>query len=114
MHTTKFGSAMKRLTLIIVVAIALTPSAAIAQTPIKIHSNKFALADDVKLGQEAAAEAEKKLPLVRDQQIEGYVQRVGQRLAAAIPQEFQHPEFQYNFKVVAAKDINAFALPGGS
>src|SRR4030095_9786759 len=33
--------------------------------------------------------------------------------AGAIPPEFQHPEFQYSFKVVDAKDINAFALPGG-
>ena len=38
---------------------------------------------------------------------------VGQRLVAAIPSEFQHPEFQYYFKVVNARDINAFALPGG-
>jgi predicted Zn-dependent protease len=31
----------------------------------------------------------------------------------AIPREFQHPEFNYYFKVVNARDINAFALPGG-
>jgi hypothetical protein len=31
----------------------------------------------------------------------------------AIPSEFQHPEFQYYFKIVNARDINAFALPGG-
>ena len=41
-----------------------------------------------------------------------YVERVGSRLAAAIPPEFQHPEFRYTFKVVNAR-INAFALPGG-
>src|SRR3989442_13905735 len=35
------------------------------------------------------------------------------RLVSAIPPEFQHPEFQYYFKVVNASDINAFALPGG-
>jgi predicted Zn-dependent protease len=38
---------------------------------------------------------------------------VGERLVAAIPQQFQHPEFDYFFKVVNARDINAFALPGG-
>jgi hypothetical protein len=32
---------------------------------------------------------------------------------AGIPPEFQHPEFRYSFKVVSAKEINAFALPGG-
>jgi len=53
------------------------------------------------------------MQLVREPQLEGYVQRVGQRLAGSIPQEFQHPEFQYSFKVVNAKEINAFALPGG-
>ncbi|MCA1850502.1 MAG: M48 family metalloprotease, partial [Acidobacteria bacterium] len=37
----------------------------------------------------------------------------GRRLAAAIPSEFQHPEFRYSFDVVNARDINAFALPGG-
>lgn len=113
MNTTKFGIAFKRLTLIIAVAITLAPPASLAQTPIKIHSNKFKIEDDVKLGQEAAAQAEQKMQLVRDPQLERYVQRVGERLATSIPQEFQHPEFQYSFKVVNAKEINAFALPGG-
>src|SRR5262249_45994534 len=27
--------------------------------------------------------------------------------------EFQHPQFQYSYKVVDVRDINAFALPGG-
>ena len=37
----------------------------------------------------------------------------GRRLVAAIPVEVRHPEFQYTFKVVNVRDINAFALPGG-
>jgi len=113
MKAFEFRTAISRFTLIVAVAITITPAAALAQTPIKLHSNKFKIEDDVKLGQEAAAEAEKKMQLVRDPQLEGYVQRVGKRLAASIPQEFQHPEFQYSFKVVNAKEINAFALPGG-
>ncbi len=109
----KFRSATKLLALTISVAFAIMPIASFAQTPIKIHSNKFAAADDVKLGREAAAQAEQQLQLNRDPELGGYIERVGERLAAAIPQEFQHPEFQYSFKVVNAKDINAFALPGG-
>ena len=105
--------AIRRLTLILAVAIALTPTATLAQTPIKIHSNKFKIEEDVRLGKEAAAQAEQKMQLLRDPQLEGYVKRVGERLASSIPQEFQHPEFQYSFKVVNAKEINAFALPGG-
>jgi hypothetical protein len=65
------------------------------------------------LGRQAAAEAEQQFPLLRDAQVNAYVERVGQRLVAAIPTEFQHPEFHYYFKVVNASDINAFALPGG-
>ena len=105
--------ASKALILAIAVSITATPLATYAQTPIKMHGNKFAPADDVKLGHEAAAEAEKQMQLVRDSELGGYLERVGQRLAAAIPQEFQHPEFRYSFKVVNAKEINAFALPSG-
>jgi predicted Zn-dependent protease len=84
-----------------------------AQTKINYHSNKFKTSDDLKLGRQAAAEVEKQLPLLRDQLAGACVARVGQRLVAAIPTEFQHPEFEYYFKIVNASDINAFALPGG-
>src|SRR4051812_44823944 len=115
MHTSILRGATKAVvsTVIISLAIATMPVATCAQTPIKLHSNKFAPADDLKLGREAAGEVEKKLQLVRDPELGAYLERVGQRLAGAIPSEFQHPEFQYSFKVVNAKDINAFALPGG-
>jgi hypothetical protein len=42
-----------------------------------------------------------------------YVENVGRRLVAAIPSQFQQPAFKYSFSVVNARDINAFALPGG-
>jgi predicted Zn-dependent protease len=89
------------------------PMAAQAQTRIAYHSNKYKITDDVQVGQQAAAEAERQLPILRDSEVTGYVNRVGQRLVAAIPEEFQHSEFRYTFKVVDARDINAFALPGG-
>jgi len=95
------------------IVVALVPIAALAQTQIKLHSNKYSPADDVKLGRQAAAEAEQQFPLLRDAEVNAYVERVGQRLVAAIPPEFQHPEFRYYFKVLNASDINAFALPGG-
>src|SRR5919112_3474971 len=53
------------------------------------------------------------MPMLNDSTVRSYVNSVGQRLAAAIPPEFQHPEFRYTFDVVDARDINAFALPGG-
>ena len=95
------------------VAISVMPFSALAQTQIKYHSNKYSAQDDVKLGRQAAQEAESQFPLLRDETVRSYVENVGRRLVASIPAEFQHPEFQYSFKVVNARDINAFALPGG-
>jgi hypothetical protein len=53
------------------------------------------------------------MPILNDGYIDNYVDRVGQRLVAAIPPEVRHPQFRYTFDVVNARDINAFALPGG-
>jgi hypothetical protein len=94
-------------------AIVAMPLAALAQTKIVYHNNKFKPADDVRLGRQAAAEAEHQFPLLRDDEVTAYVEKIGQRLVASIPAEFQHPEFRYYFKVINASDINAFALPGG-
>ncbi len=98
---------------VISLAIVIVPIATFGQTQIKLHSNRFTPADDVKLGRQAGAEAEQQFPLLRDAAVNAYVERVGERLVAAIPPEFQHPEFHYYFKVLNASDINAFALPGG-
>src|SRR5713226_5174274 len=113
MNRLGYRSGMKWLALQIVIAIVAMPIVTLAQTKITYHSNKFSPADDVKLGRQAAGEAEQQFPLLRDAQVNAYVERVGQRLVASIPAEFQHSEFRYYFKVINASDINAFALPGG-
>ena len=95
------------------IAIVSTPLTSFAQTKIAYHSNRFKPADDVRLGRQAAAEAEQQFPLLRDAEVTAYVESVGQRLVASIPPEFRHPEFRFYFKVINARDINAFALPGG-
>lgn len=94
-------------------ALCAMPMSLVAQTRIKYHSNKYKVTDDVKLGREAAQQAEQQFPLLNDGEVNNYVERVGSRLVSAIPSEFQHPEFRYYFRVVNARDINAFALPGG-
>ena len=113
MNRTKQRIAAKFSAWLLAVAVVATPMAALAQTQIKLHSNKYKVSNDVRLGRQAAAEVEQKFPLLRDAEVQRYVESVGQDLAAAIPPEFQHPEFRYFFKVVNARDINAFALPGG-
>src|SRR6266480_6729964 len=95
------------------IAVVTSSLTAFAQTKISYHPNKYKPSDDVRVGRQAAAEAERQFPLLRDAEATAYVESVGQRLVAAIPPEFQHPEFRYYFKVLNARDINAFALPGG-
>jgi len=76
--------------------------------------NSYSPADDVKVGQEASNQVRRELPLLPENgDADSYVERVGQTLVAAIAPEYKHPEFRYEFSVVNAKDINAFALPGG-
>ena len=85
------------------------------QTPTQIQApkNKYSPADDVQLGREAAQQVEKELPVMRDGEVNSYLNSVGRRLANAIPQQFEHPEFRYSFTAVNLREINAFALPGG-
>ena len=84
-----------------------------AQTRVVPPDNKYPVSEDVQLGRQAAAEARKQLPLMRDDLVSSYVETIGRRLVAAIPSELQHSEFHYTFEVVNVREINAFALPGG-
>jgi predicted Zn-dependent protease len=84
-----------------------------AQTPVTAPKNKYSPADDVKLGQEAAQQVEREMPVMRDEEVNSYLNSIGRRLVANIPREFQHPEFHYTFTGVNLREINAFALPGG-
>ena len=65
----------------------------------------------IQLGQQASAEVYKQMPMLPDSSpLTQYVRRVGEKLAAQIPQEYSWP---YVFHVIPEKEINAFALPGG-
>jgi len=64
-----------------------------------------------KLGLQTAAEVYKQMPVLPDNSPETqYVRQLGERLVATIPPETSWP---FEFHVVAQKEINAFALPGG-
>ncbi|MEZ5308517.1 MAG: M48 family metallopeptidase [Pyrinomonadaceae bacterium] len=94
-------------------AFLLTPLSVSAQTKISMPKNKYKIQDDVQIGTEYSAKVDQQFPMVNDTASVQYIQEVGRRLVAAIPPEFQHPEFRYQFKIVNASDINAFALPAG-
>lgn len=63
------------------------------------------------LGLQAMGEVYKQMPVLPDSSPETqYVQHLGKKLAGVIPQGQSWP---YQFHVIPAADINAFALPGG-
>jgi Zn-dependent protease with chaperone function len=95
------------------IAVVLSTALVAAQTRITPPKNKYTPAQDVELGQQAAAEARQQLPIMRDEAVSSYAESIGRRLVQAVPAELRHPEFRYSFEVVNVRDINAFALPGG-
>jgi Zn-dependent protease with chaperone function len=95
------------------VALLTSVSLVFGQTKIVAPENKYSVKEDVEAGREAAREVVKQLPMLRDDGVDDYIERIGARLTQSIPGEFQHQEFRYTFDVVNVSDLNAFALPGG-
>ena len=74
------------------------------------HS-RMSRAQQGKLGLQAAAQVYQQMPVLPDSSPETqYIQALGKRLVAVIPKDRTWP---YQFHVVAQKEVNAFALPGG-
>jgi beta-barrel assembly-enhancing protease len=94
---------------LVVTLSAVASSAVSAQTRVKPGFNLFSTDQDLEIGRQSAAEVESQLPMLQDRSIEAYANAIGKRLAAVIP----GTKFPYQFKIVNASDINAFALPGG-
>jgi beta-barrel assembly-enhancing protease len=64
-----------------------------------------------KLGLQAVGEVYKQMPVLPDSNpVTQYVQQLGRKLVTVIPPDRSWP---YQFHVIPAADINAFALPGG-
>jgi hypothetical protein len=71
--------------------------------------NLFTPEQDIQMGRQSAGEVAQQVPLLRDERIVNYVRQLGARLAEKAPGF----NFTYQFNVIATKEINAFALPGG-
>jgi Zn-dependent protease with chaperone function len=71
--------------------------------------NLFTPEQDIQMGRQSAQEVAQQVPLLRDERIVNYVRQLGARLAEKAPGY----DFTYTFNVIATKEINAFALPGG-
>ena len=98
----------------------------VAQKPVtnkakEIERFEKEIYDDKKVGKEAADYYDRTLKLTKDTASQQRVEDIGAKLALiANANSFdlswgdkRHAEFEYKFKVVESKDINAFSLPGG-
>jgi Zn-dependent protease with chaperone function len=85
------------------------PSSWADRTPLKPGINMYSTADDIRMGQKLADEAEAKMPMLNDARVEDYLNRLGLKLAGFAP----GAKYPYEFHCVNSEALNAFALPGG-
>ena len=104
----------------LVVAAILAPSSAPAQLrELRPGFNLFTVQQDVQLGKEASVEMEKKMGVVRNREVDAYLNVLLSKLersqyARTLVREGARGElFPFTIHAVADKRINAFSLPGG-
>jgi len=71
--------------------------------------NLVSVEQEAEISQQLARDVESKNRMVRDAEIEDYVQDLGDRLVGAI----RRPDFRYRFRVVLDRAVNAFGIGGG-
>jgi len=98
----------------LVLASALVPQASTApaqpaQADPRPGFNLFTVQQDIEIGRQSAAQAERELPVIRDASLERYLNDVAHRLVAVAP----GARYPYRVRAVDLSDINAFTFPGG-
>ena len=97
--------------LVFFAATILIGQALLAQHNLKPGFNLFSKEQDVQLGKEAASQVEKQMEVIKDPNLNNFLNSITKRLIAVPEADAQ--SFQYSFTIVNEKSINAFALPGG-
>ncbi len=92
------------------VTLALTAGAC-ATNPVTGQSQFSLMSEDreIQLGRQLDAEVRREMGVYDDADLQHYVDRIGQRLAAVS----HRPNLPWHFAVVNETAVNAFALPGG-
>lgn len=74
-----------------------------------LETTSMLLRGESAIGEASVKQAKQQLPLLEDPRVTEYVNRVGQKIAAASGRD----DFDYEFYVIMDDTLNAFALPGG-
>lgn len=102
----KLGCGIGRVTLLLLVA------GAVLYLSVPPRASGFTIiseAEEIEIGKKADEEILRRFGRYRDQQLQAYVESVGQRLLDGIGPT----SFRYSFKVIDIPEVNAMALPGG-
>lgn len=70
---------------------------------------KTSAAEEIQIGREITGNLLGAAPLVKDAELQKYVNRVGRWVAS----QSERPELPWHFGVIESNDLNAFAAPGG-
>ena len=73
-------------------------------------STEIAEPEEIQIGNDLAARLLGAAPLAKDENLQRYVNRVGRWLAS----QTERPDLPWQFGVLEAPQVNAFAVPGGS
>jgi hypothetical protein len=103
----KYILAFLAMTALVIAPVA--PPAWADRTALKPGVNVFTPEQDIQLGKQNAAQAEKQLRMLNDPRVDDYLNSLGKKLAAHAP-GYKYP---YQYKCVNDTAVNAFALPGG-
>lgn len=108
MRTSPLNAAM---TMILFVSAASVGLARKPGDPLKPGFNLYSKQQDIDLGKQAAAQVKGQYQQVQNQDLQAYVQKIGERLAKTSPAA--NSGFSFSFTLLNYKEVNAFALPGG-
>ena len=98
----------RRLRVLVLLAIVL-PACAVNPVTGRRELSFLSEGDEIRLGRETDEQIVQELGLYDDPELAAWIDRTGQRLAAAS----ERPQLPWTFRVVDDDTVNAFALPGG-
>lgn len=71
--------------------------------------NLISVSEEKELGDKFAVEIEKQHKVIRDPEVQAYIDGVGRKLLTGVRKQ----DFPFTFQVVQDESVNAFAIPGG-
>lgn len=106
---TRIRGSVLSLVLVVILLVFVLPACTPHGAPTLRNFNIVSTEQEVELGKKFSQEVNKQYPLLRDGAVTGYIEELGQAVAAVSDRQ----DITYHFHVTESDEVNAFALPGG-